>query len=433
MTAIFGIRREDKNQWEQRTPIIPKHMKKLIDNAHIHCVVQPSPIRIFTDNSYKKEGATIDEDLSSCSVIFAVKEIPRKLFERQKTYVFFSHVIKGQKYNMPMLKELMRKKCTLIDYEKILDEHNRRLIFFGTFAGISGMVDTLYTLGKRWKQQGISTPFKHIKRTYEYQGLTNLKEHIANIGDEIKSGGIIDTIKPIVIGFAGYGHVSQGAQEILNLLPVKEIAPEQLPFMENKQSNDTIYKVVFKEEDMVMRVDQSRPFHLQEYYAHPDCYQSKFHRYLPSLTVLMNCIYWDDRYPRLVTRDQIKDLFKKDILKLQVIGDISVDINGSIEMTSRVTTPDHPSYVYQPDTDQITDDLSKKGVAIMAVDNLPCELPQESSEEFSTALLPLVPVIVKTDYSKSFTTLSLPPEIKRAVIVHQGMLAPSYKYLQKFL
>lgn len=433
MTAIFGIRREDKNQWEQRTPIIPDHVKNLVDDTNISCIVQPSSIRAFTDESYQKAGATIDEDLSSCSIVFAVKEIPKNLFEEKKTYVFFSHVIKGQSYNMPMLKEIMKKQCTLIDYEKIVDEHNRRLIFFGTFAGIAGMVDTLYTLGKRWGQQGIISPFDQVKRTYEYQGLTHLKDQMVDLGDKIKTLGVSDIIKPLVIGFAGYGNVSQGAQEILDLLPVKEVTPQQLHSIDHENAPDMIYKVVFKEEDMVERNDRSSPFDLQEYYDHPERYHSIFHRYLPYLSVVMNCIYWDDRYPRLVTKDLIKEMVEKDTLKLQVIGDISVDVNGGIEMTSKVTTPDRPSYVYNPSTDQITDDLSSKGVAIMAVDNLPCELPKESSKEFSTALFPFIPSMVNADFSTSFEDLSLPSEIKQAVIVHQGRLTSPYEYLQKFL
>jgi len=433
MTTIFGIRREDKNQWEKRTPIIPEHVRQLIGNNNLKCIIQPSPIRTFSDTSYQHAGAIIDEDLSTCNTVFAVKEIPKHLIDQQKTYVFFSHVIKGQKYNMPMLTEIMRKKCTLIDYEKIVDENNRRLIFFGTYAGIAGMVDTLFTLGKRWKHQKINTQFENIKRTYEYQDLPDLKEHISQIGEDIRSNGISDLIKPLVIGFAGYGNVSQGAQEILDLLPVKEIKPDDLQSIEQEKRNDIIYKVVFKEKDMVERNDQSNSFKLQEYYDQPDRYHSIFHQYLPSLTVLMNCIYWDNRYPRLVTKNQIRELFQKDKLRLQVIGDISVDVNGGIEMTSKVTAPDHPSYVYQPDTDSISDDLSSNGVAIMAVDNLPCELPKESSRAFSHALFPFIPAIVNTDYSKPFENLSLPSEIKQAVIVHQGRLTPSYEYLQKFL
>jgi len=433
MTAKLGIRREDKNQWEQRTPIIPIHVKKLIDKYGIHSVVQPSKLRTFSDEVYQHAGGTISEDLSDCSVVFAVKEIPMDLFEQEKTYVFFAHVIKGQEYNMPMLRHLMKKRCTLIDYEKIVDENNRRLIFFGIYAGIAGMVDTLHSLGQRWKQQGISTPFAQIKRTYEYKDLIDLKEQMKLFGDKIRNEGLSSDITPLFIGFAGYGNVSRGAQEILDLLPCKELTPQDLLSIRKEESDTAIYKIIFKEEDMVQPNDITQSFDLQEYYNHPDRYHSIFHQYLPNLTILMNCIYWDERYPRLVTKEQIKRLYTKNMLHLQVIGDISVDINGGVELTTKVTTPDHPSYIYQPATDSIIDNLSKEGVAIMAVDNLPCELPKESSEEFSTALYPFISDIVTADYTKSFVELSLPPEIKNAVILHKGKLTPSYEYLQKFL
>lgn len=434
MATILGLRREDKNKWERRTPIIPDHVKKLYDTYDIHSVVQPSPIRSFLDDEYKTANAELSEDFSNCSVIFAVKEIPKELFEHNKTYVFFSHVIKGQQYNMPMLKEMMKKQCTLIDYEKIVDKHNFRLIFFGKYAGIAGMIDTLYTLGQRLKKhKNISNPFENVKRTYEYPNIKDIKSHIKEIGNQIKTHGLPDEITPLIVGFAGYGNVSKGAQEIIDLFPFVEISPDEISSVVKNPSNTCIYKVVFKEEDMVQPIDDSQLFKLQEYYQHPEIYHSIFDQHIPYLTILMNCIYWDERYPRLVTKKHIKEFHSKKELNLQVIGDISVDINGGIEATAKVTTPDYPSYVYQPQEDTITDDISKDGIAIMAVDNLPCELPKDSSKEFSTALYPFIPAIVKADYSRSFKDLQLPSEIKNAVILHKGCLTPSFEYINNYL
>jgi alpha-aminoadipic semialdehyde synthase len=365
--------------------------------------------------------------------VFAIKEIPKELIMQYKTYVFFSHVIKGQKYNMPMLHELINNKCSLIDYERIVDKNNRRLIFFGTYAGIAGMVDTLYTLGQRWIKQGIQNPFQKIKKTHEYESLNELNESIEEIGKNFQLHDIPDFFKPIVIGFAGYGNVSKGAQKILEYFPYKEISPQELSYGFNDSHEPILYKVVFKEKDIVQPNDLLKSFDLQDYYAHPDQYHSIFQQYLPYLTVLMNCIYWDQRYPRLITKKSIMTLSQEKKLILQVIGDISVDINGSIEFTEKVTTPDHPSYVYQPDIDHIDDDISKKGVAIMAVDNLPCELPKESSREFSKILYPFIPAIIQADYERSVEKLKLPMEIKNAIILHQGKLTTSYEYLQKFL
>jgi len=162
MNLFYGIRREDKNKWEKRVPIVPNHIEELKKKFNINAIVQPSSIRIYSDKEYEKAGAKIQENLSSCPVIFAVKEIPIKFFEADKTYVFFSHTIKGQKNNMPMIKKMMDLNCNLIDYEKITNESGQRLIFFGRYAGLAGMINSLWSLGQRLKIKGITNPFQNI-------------------------------------------------------------------------------------------------------------------------------------------------------------------------------------------------------------------------------------------------------------------------------
>ena len=435
MTHIIGIRREDKNKWEQRVPLIPDHIKEIQENHDISFLVQPSKIRSYNDKSYQKAGAIISEDLSKASVIFAVKEIPLSFFQENKTYVFFSHTIKGQLYNMPMLKKMMELNCTLIDYERIVDENNRRLIFFGRYAGIAGMVDTLWGFGKRLEQQKhIKNPFSKIKQTYQYESLTKLKQQFTNIGNYIESHGLPESINPVIVGFAGYGNVSNGAQEILDLLPFVELQPQQLKTVFEEPDPHTLYKVVFKEEDMVQPKNPSDPFQLQDYYHYPEKYTSTFEQYLPYLSILINAIYWDNRYPRLVTKQFLKSYIETPTkFRLNIIGDISIDINGAIEPTAKATTPDNPIFVYDPQTDTITDGVRGDGIAIMAVDNLPCELPRDSSRSFSEILWHFVPEIATTDYSVLFDQLALPPEIKRAVILHNGQLTPQYTYINKYL
>ncbi len=432
MTFTIGIRREDKNKWERRTPLTPKHVGDLQEQHDIHTIVQPSPIRIFPESAYESVGATIQEDLSPCPVVFAVKEIPLTVFEQGKTYVFFSHTIKGQKNNMPMLKKMMDLGCTLIDYEKILDEHGRRLVFFGRYAGLAGMVDTLWALGQRLQSQGISSPFSDVKQTIHYETLDELKVELKHIGDRIVSEGLPDEITPIVVGFAGYGNVSTGAQEILGAFPVTEVAPQELKTLNNNPPKNRLFKVVFKEKDMVAPLSTTRPFDLQDYYHHPEHYESIFHEYIPHLTILMNCIFWTKKYPRLITKEFIKtqDL---DTLRLQIVGDISIDINGAIEFTQKVTTPDSPVFVYNPQTDTIRDGYGGKGIVIMGIDNLPCELPRASSRAFSKALVPFVPAVAQARYDVSFDHLQLPPAIKNAVILYQGKITPEYQYINTFL
>ena len=432
MNKILGIRREDKNKWERRVAIIPNHVSELKEKQGIKTILQPSDIRIFKDSEYKSAGAEIKEDISESDVIFAVKEIPKELLIKNKTYVFFSHTIKGQDYNMPMLKELMDLNCTLIDYEKISDDKGNRLVFFGRHAGIAGMIDTLWAFGKRLEYKGIKNPFSEIKKTIDYETLDEAKNHIRKIGEKITKNVLDENLTPIVIGLAGYGHVSQGAQEILDLLPIEEISPGQLEAIHEHYQDNVIYKVVFKEKDIVEPVSNELNFNLQEYYDKPHFYRTIFPKYIKRLSILMNCIYWDKRYPRLFTKDFLEENFTG-IMKLQVVGDISIDINGAIEFTEKATDPDNPVFVYNPIRRDLIDGYKGKGVVVMAVDNLPCELPRDSSIYFSNSLIGFIPDILNADYNVNFYDLKLPKEIKKAVIVYQGKLTPDYQYINKYL
>lgn len=431
----IGIRREDKNEWEARTPLIPSDVKKLVSNG-IGVYLRPSPIRIFSDQEYLDVGATISEDLSSCSVILAVKEIPIKFIEKGKTYVFFSHTIKGQDYNMPLLQKMMDEKTQLIDYERIVDEKGQRLIFFGRHAGLAGMIDSLWALGKRIDSEGIQNPFSKIKKTVEYRGLDSAKRQIGKIADEITKNGIPKEMRPLVCGFSGYGNVSQGAREIFDILPHKEISPQELLSDQNlfDGSKHILYKVVFKESDLVEPKNSEDKFELQDYYDNPDKYRSKFEQYLPQLTILMNCIYWDTPYPRLITLDYLKKVWtESDNQKLKVIGDISCDIDGAIQCTVKSTDPGNPVYVYNPLDSSVNDGVEGEGPVIMAVDNLPCELAEEASKSFSKVLVDFIPELIKADYSDSFENLKLPKALRRGMILYQGKLTSDYKYLMEYL
>lgn len=431
MTDIIGIRREDKNRWERRVPLIPQDVKRLINEYNIRLRIQPSSIRVFPDTDYVKMGAEIKEDISDCPIVFAVKEIPLDFFCPGNTYIFFSHTIKGQSYNMPMLKRMMERGCQLIDYERIMDKNGRRLIAFGRYAGIAGMIDTLWALGKRLRWEGINNPFTRIKRAYEYRETKDAKEHITQVGKEIIEKGLDNSLCPILFAFAGYGNVSGGAQEILDCLPVEEIPPDEIANSDSS-SNRVLYKVVFKEKDMVESISGAS-FDLMDYYKHPNKYRSRFHDYVPYITVLINCIYWEAKYPRFVTKEYLKQLYEMENPRLRVIGDISCDIEGAIQCTLHSTTPDNPVFVYDPFNDAAKDGYKGRGPVIMAIDNLPCEIPVESSIHFSNTLMRFIPDVVKADFSKSFENCNLPYEIKNGVILYGGKLADNFKYLEKYL
>ena len=430
MNKKIGIRREDKNKWEVRVPIIPEAVKKIKNEWGIDVVVQPFPKRAYSDDEYLLDGALIDEDLSNCKTIIAVKEIPVDLLLPKKTYMFFSHTIKGQKYNMPLLKKIINLKSTLIDYECIKNDKGQRLVFFGRFAGLAGMIDSLNGIGKRLKILGNETVFLKIKPTYEYKNLEEAKEAVKKIGEAITKEGIDHLNKPLVFGFAGYGNVSKGAQEIFDCLPFKEIKADDLKNLPVEGKNKFVYKVVFAEKDLVETIDSNNEFDLQDYFKNPEKYKSKFERYLPNLTFLINAIYWDEKYPRLVSKEFLKNNKKIDLI---LINDISCDIDGAIEITKKSTKPDEPAYVYNPENDSFIMGYEGDGIVNMAVDNLPCELPRDASDTFSNALLPFIGDIANNDFTDSFENLKLCDEIKNAIILLNGEFTPNYRYMEKYL
>lgn len=434
MDKIIGIRREDKNQWERRVPLIPDDVKELKEKYGIKTIIQPSKIRIFPDEEYVKAGAEINEDLGAASLVLAVKEIPVSLFQKNKTYVFFSHTVKGQDYNMGMLKHMMNLKCNLIDYERVVNEKNQRLIFFGKYAGLAGMIETLHAYGQKLKLQGYDTPLEKIKQPYEYGTVENAKKEIAAIGNEIDEVGLPVELAPIVFGFAGYGNVSRGAQEIFDLLPHKVISANILNEMYENFSMDNLnfYKVVFSEDDMV--TPKQGDFVLQDYYDHPENYTPVFEQYLSRLEVLVNGIYWAEAYPRPVTKEYLKnETVLKSNLKLKVIGDISCDIDGGIEITHKITKPDMPTFTYFANEDRFEDGTQRLGVTVMAVDNLPCEFSRASSRAFSSVLKEYVDNIVSTDFKTGFENLALSSPMRKALVLHNGEFPPDYKYMKEFL
>ncbi len=436
MMAPIGIRREDKSKWERRVPITPRDAAELQQDHGLQVIVQTSPIRAFSDSEFAEAGITVQEDLSACSVILGIKEIPKETLEADKAYVFFSHVIKGQPYNMPMLQRILDLGCTLVDYERVVDKKNRRLIFFGWHAGVAGMIETLWALGQRLAWEGIANPFSDLRPTHTYHDLAEAKAAFSKVRSRIEAEGLPEEILPLVVGVAGYGNVSRGAQEMLDLLPVIDIEPDEVATITagTDRSRHHIYKAVFKEWHMVEPASPDLSFDLQDYYAHPEKYRGVFERYIPYLTVLVNAIYWTERYPRLVTKAYLKDLYGQDqALRLKVIGDISCDVEGAIECTVKSTEPGEPIYVYDPHTGQVIDGHKGPGVVVMAVDILPSELPREASTDFSRVLKAFIPALAGCDLAAPFEECNLPPEIKRAVIVYQGKLTPDYQYIEEFL
>lgn len=433
----IGIRTEDKNIWEKRVPLVPADVKELAEHSGFRFRVEPSRNhRAFPDSAFLQAGAEITDDLSAADIILGVKEIPLQKFIPGKLYMFFSHVIKGQSYNMPMLRKMMEDGCSLIDYEKIESGDGKRLIFFGRYAGIAGMVESLSAYGRRLTLDGVANSFSRIEQPYRYGSLEECLSVVRDVASEIKRDGLPPEIAPFICGITGYGNVSRGAQEVLDLLPVVTVSADQLRMSGPSglpPSPQKMYKVVFEEKDMFRQRDPSKPFHLQDYYRNPQNYCSSFMEVAPMLSLMVNCIFWTNACPRLLTRGDIREIYRQDRPKLAVIGDISCDIEGSVEVTLRGTELDDPCYVYDVDTDAIISGFAGHGPVVMAIENLPCEIPLESSTGFSGALKRLLPGLIHTDFSMDFDHIQLPDELRGAMILLHGKLTPKYRYLEKFL
>lgn len=429
------IRQEDKNIWERRAPLVPEDVQKIKNETDVTVFVEKSPKRVFTEDEYRQAGAQITDSMEPGEIIFGVKEIPKEKILDNKVYFFFSHTIKGQKDNMPMLQKIMDSGSTLIDYEKITDDQGRRLVFFGRYAGDAGALDILWLMGEYWQNKGLQTPFAKCKQANQYHSVEEAKKFLTSVGQEIKTNGLPQELAPFTIGILGYGNVSQGAQQIFDCLPTKRVAPEELADLVkgNAWDNKTVYVTVFKEEHLV-RHKQGEAFDLQDYYQHPEKYEARFEQYLPYLTILVNATYWTSRYPRFVTWDGLKRLFESDPNpKLSGIADITCDINGSIECNVKATDSGMPAYRVLPLERRIEDGHKGNGIVLLAVDNLPAELPRDASTFFSHQLTPFVPGVIRADFSRPLAESGLPEEIKRAVIVYNGQLTESYRYLEQYL
>lgn len=432
----IGIRREDVNPWERRAPLTPREVARLVADEGFSVIVQPSDVRVFDDDAYGRAGATVADDLGPCGVIFGVKEIPADLILPDKTYIFFSHVIKGQPANMPTLRRLVERRCSLVDYERVVDDEGRRLVFFGRYAGLAGMIDTLWALGRRLAWEGRETPFAALKAAWEYEDLAAARAAVAGVGERVAAEGVGAGLAPLVAAFAGYGNVSLGAQEILDVLPHEEIAPGDLAAIASRAepSDKLVYKVVFKEEDMVEATAPGAAFDLQDYYDHPEKYRPVLAAYLPYLTVLVNCIYWEARYPRFVTKADLASLYGGEKPpRLRVIGDISCDVEGGVEATVKQVDSASPVYVYDVERDEAVDGVAGNGPVILAVANLPAELPRDSSAYFGERLEPYVAAIARAVWRDSFDAVELPGPIKAATILYRGEFTPQYQYLERYI
>lgn len=430
MPRSLGIRHEDVSATERRTPLVPADVTTLIHNTGVEILVESSGRRIFSDEAYIQAGARLTDDVTGCDVVVGVKEMPVGTFRKGGVYLFFSHVIKGQQANMPMLADIVQSGATLIDYERIADNNGRRKLFFGRHAGLAGTINTLWTLGQRLKAMGVDTPLGELKQACRYNRLSEAVDHIKECINVPAHRLLPAKMRPLIIAVTGGGNVARGALELLDMLPTRRISPADLLNGLIGEHDEVVRVVNICPADYLVHRDGKR-FSMREYTEHPDRFENRFPDFLPHMHVLINGIYWDERYPKLLTLNWLKQ--HAGSMRLHAVGDITCDPGGSVECTVKATKIDDPVYIYNPETGSLAMGFEGPGLAVMAVDILPSELAHESSAHFSAGLFPYLHEVLGADFGAGFSDLRLPEDLKRAVIVHKGQLTPSYRYLERFL
>ncbi|KAK6273752.1 hypothetical protein POUND7_010835 [Theobroma cacao] len=332
-------------------------------------IVQPSTKRIFHDKLYEEVGCEISDDLSACGLVLGIKKPRLEMIRRDTAYAFFSHTHKAQEENMPLLDKAL--PLPHIHQQSIMQNLDIMLL------ALSGYLNL-----------GYSTPFLSLGASYMYPSVTAAKAAVISVGDEIARQGLPSGICPLVFVFTGSGKGSLGAQEMFKLLPHTFVDPSKLPQLFEKardpplpgQASERVFEVygcVVTSQDMVEHKDNPKVFDKADYYAHPECYKPVFHeRIAPYVSVFVNCIYWEKRFPRLLSTQQLQDLVRKGC-HLIAISDLTCDMEGSIEILNRTTSIDSPFFRYDAITDSYHNGMEGNGVICSVVDNLPTEFAKE--------------------------------------------------------
>ncbi|XP_005100311.2 alpha-aminoadipic semialdehyde synthase, mitochondrial [Aplysia californica] len=441
---VMAVRRETSKLWETRAPLSPQHVKKLVQKG-VKVIVQPSDRRVYSTEEYADVGAVIKEDMSEASLIMGVKTMSADSLMRDKTYAFFSHTIKGKADYMPLLDAILEKNIRLIDYEKMVDEYGQRLVAFGKYAGMSGMINILHGMGLRLLALGHRTPFMFIGPSHNYQHTEMARQAVRDAGYQIALGRMSKSIGPLTFVITGSGNVSQGAQEILNELPHEYIEPEDLPKVAAGGSKNKIYACVVSRDDHYVPKNGGT-FNADEYERYPERYASTFsHNIAPYASCIINGMYWAPGSPHLITIPDAKKLLRPTDYaprtpsspgcptlphRLLAICDVSSDPGGAFEFVKECTSIEKPFSLYDAEQNVNKESFSGDGVLICSIDNMPAQIPREATDFFGSLLLPYISEMLKSDAKQPFQDYSCSPVVKNAVIASNGSLTPDYEYIQ---
>ena len=395
----FGIIKERKNPPDRRVVFAPGELAKLKQRYHDASVaVESSDIRIFSDTQYKSMGITITDDLSDCDVLFGVKEVPVENLIPNKSYFFFSHTIKKQSYNQKLLKAILEKNIDLYDHETIVDEHNRRLIGFGKYAGMVGVYNGIRAFGIKFEL------FK-LPKAETLAGKDALIAQLKRI-----------TLPPLKFVVTGTGKVGSGAKEILDAIKVKEITIENYL---TKNYTQAVY-VQLDVLEYNKRID-GQVLDFNDFVAHPEAYTSDFEKFTKVSDIYFAGHFHASGAPMILT----KEMLNASDCKVKVVADISCDVNGPIASTVRSSTIEEPIYGYFPLEDKEVDVFHPAAIVVMAVDNLPCEIPKDASEGFGEQFMEhVIPAFFNGDKDGI---------LQRAKITEKGKLTERFAYLQDYV
>jgi saccharopine dehydrogenase (NAD+, L-lysine-forming) len=397
-----GIIREGKVPHDKRVPFTPDQCAMISKEfPNVELIIQPSEWRSFKDEEYVKAGVTLQEDVSDCDILIGIKEVQKQDLIPGKKYVFFSHTIKKQPHNRELLQAILQKKITLVDYECMVDTHDNRIIGFGRFAGIVGAYNGLMAYGLKYHLYDL----KHADLCHDKKELFQQLDtaHLANI--------------KIVV--TGGGRVANGACETMGAMNIRKVTPYE--FL-NYSFREPVY-VQLHSEDYYQAKDHS-PFSAFDFHHNPENYRCTFsdsNSYASVSDMLVHCTFWDPKADILFSKSRMRD----PDFRISVIADVTCDLNGSIPSTTKASTIEDKFYGYDPMSEKIVDSFAKDAITVMAIDNLPCELPRDASDGFGKHLFERVlPALFGEDKDGL---------IDRASITKDGMLTKRFEYLKDYV
>ncbi|MBN2699812.1 MAG: hypothetical protein JXR52_13385 [Bacteroidales bacterium] len=395
----LGIIRETKSPPDRRVPLTPWQCMELKEKYNgTEILVQPDINRCFSDREYSVAGVTLREDLSDCDILMGVKEVKEEYLVEGKTYLFFSHTAKKQSHNRLLLKEILKKHIRLIDYEYLTHRDTSRVVAFGRWAGIVGAYNGL-------RAYGLRNQLFELKPAHRCRDLTELNEELK----KVKTGNSRFVL-------TGGGRVASGATGILEKAGILRVAPKDF-------LSETFKKPVYARLDPwhYTRRKGDETFRFDHFVKHPEAYENNFTPYAMRSDVYLACHFWDPASPYILTAPMMRE----PQFTIRIIADISCDIGGPIASTIRASSIAEPFYGYDPFTGKETDPFLENSVTVMAVDNLPGELPRDASADFGEALSEnVIPAL-----------LGEPDDgmLERATIAKNGALTRRYAYLQEWV